>query len=603
MSLLQCSAFLQKEATSAFRYSAPSKASSSATGDNDNSVKVSTKIFRTVASNCSAISSNTRRQAFFDATATRSPNCVVVASPSVLVQLGVFDGAFVLIQTAPAVPPPHSHQNISTTPSKEAELPSHRIISRLVCLRSNREPSVGSELQTTSTAGNAQMSQSASSTPMKVCLPPLLAYNLRLHYEGFEARHVRVKKSPRYSVAPIPTPVVMSDDVDTDETDGGGRKHQGEEKGDQSLDIAQRRQIVRGEENLTEETPLYPRCAEIAIKRILSHGSVTQSKYCVQALRRFFNTPRLLHVGDLFAVEVKTPAGRGDHDRHGNWSHQLHRMAGMSSQADDSSSDGSGSESDDSSVDSESSSDSDDVIETESPQATRNNGAESGIAAHQRRQMDGRRLARILRRVHTNTSIAYFQVARLVRHEDEGQENQMPPDFASADADDDGKFGWGSTEWSRLIQDGVANIRLPPARCERDLKSYNQQIHQIRERPSQRQIASQTSTTRPSSGVLPSRKVFAGMISKLRRLLRPSFDPAFPKLHRVSPVLLYGVSAKLLNVVAQSCIGVRVSSLIFVFCACIAVDFWCFFVCSTSHEAVASGRLYDVSPRSWVSIL
>ena len=550
--LVRCSAFTRSSTDSSQRYSAPPQRHHRRAPHRH--VDVATRIAKTDGFNISVGSTD-----------SGDTTHEVGAPPGVLAQLGVFSGGLVLIESAPAAPKLLGTlvDAAEMKAKKASATASHQTIRRLVRVRSHRRRRPNAV--PARTVGNGGRSHRAQTSRVEV--PPMLAFNLRLHYEGFEARTVRLLPCLELSTPPVPTQATQHQQRDGQEEGQAGKPG------------------LRNDDNCDGCYPVRFRCREVGVRRLL-HGKVSAFTRCAGAVRRHFAQPRLLHEGDLFCVRV-TPPPEEHGRRHSNWSAQLVR--GSRSTVNDTDSD-SDTDDDYTNTDDDDDDDDDDVDDLADVLGDESHGdGDDGGAVHaavRKRRSLGRQLARLKAKfARPAEQLVFFQVVRVVLNDVESSSHTPTTDTLATPGSVHSmpNLGWCSTEWTQLHEDGCVTRRGPPTPCERDLwRVYHSAAPALLPTSALHRSTTpageasegggggggdgggdeetappaprSSNRSRSSSALLlmwkqqaqkypvRPRRTFSAMVAQLKRLLRPAFDPQFAHLRRPAPVLLCGVS-------------------------------------------------------------
>ena len=454
--LLQCSEFLRLDQTSSRRYAAPSESAPV------RSIEVSAALVNVPAAYA----------------AHEDSTSVVVVNPRVLVGLGVFDGCYALIESVPAGAAHFIRQPRGSHGSDSSQTLSESTITRLVKLRTQR---CGDVLD------DGERHKSRKSPHPLVFVTPILGFNLRLKYEGFEARRVRIRTVPEGSALDMEEGTSATEPdkhLETDSDEAGG-------------DVAP---------STTSDVPQSSRCTQLNIRQLITSPR-PPVKRVDAALRQFFKVPRLLHEGDLFHVSVTVSSDPC------KYSYQLHRLTDAHQQFDNDSS--SNDDESDDGMDSDSDGSDSECVDTSS-------GEGHAVATNSSR---GHSLLQLTKRIRATRQLVYFSVSRVSK-----APQSNAPSFAEPFPTE---WAWAHRDWTRLQFEGVQNDRFPPRQFLIDMSRGVSSRH--KETGGVREIAAVE--FRQSEA-----RALGTMTRQLRRLLRPAFDPHGFGLRRAAPVLLFGVS-------------------------------------------------------------
>ena len=487
----------------------------------------------------------------------------VDVDPRLLIELGVFDGGFVAIESRPvqhssrtggaykahhssSIKAEQQQQQQQQQQWQQRQLIHESPIRKIVQVRSDAKNSSSEDADRSISSMKQRVAQGLR---RRVRLPPLLAFNLRVHYEGFEARKLVLEAfdNRRWSER-LP--------LEAHSNEAGSRKTM-EERDDHVPDD------VAG------------RCTEVEIGRVV-HDDFPLTLSYTDALKNFFRKPRLLHEGDIFAVNVSPgkPVATSQRNHH-TYSAQLHRgirTSQVASEFNDTDDEDMAewTEDDEDSFDGSDHDDCDDDSDAHkrtgfseclasNPVSSADDAENASIGTNlslaarvfssvRAQRLRGRQIAHLKQRVETPPYVVLFQVTRLATEQQESDAGKVR--YVAANGL---RCGWVSIDWTRLSEGRLQHHQCPTGSCMRHVRQFLNSFVPERSCCHGADRFSATgpmasgyhSRSRPRQFPSPATKVFAPMISRVKRLLRPAFDPAFSHLRQSTPVLLCGVRCPL----------------------------------------------------------
>lgn len=468
--LLRCSSFTKKRLTSQARYDLRQQCPSDSFKLQRHAFEVKPRVLLTPPS-------LTPSSYFKDSHGSRflkkDPLSVVYAASNTLVRLGVFDGEYIVIKSELV------DNNTTGTMSN-----SDQTISRVVCIRCH--DTISQTLQKQNNV-DADKIDDIDILPI-IAIPPTLALNLKVLYKGFLTRIISVQ--------------ALDVGISSNKISSNITKPATDQNGDKEFSELQHNNVSQKQMDGISFASNH-QCLKLTIRRIRSSNEVAIPAASISvALHSFFNTPRLLHVGDTLLVP--TWYKQRDTNRGIKWNHCLYR--GKMNLFSDTSDSDSTSEASDSDLE---------EMHTEIYDQ-KTSLAEDGDSS----KNTAMSIIRQRRRIQSSSTILVFQVSGISR-----DKSSKCTYFETLHLPE---FGWCSVNSTQLTLDGFVNARRPNAHCLHQTSAF------LCDRMNQKSLTC-------SQSQVSNRKIFHSSVKLLRSLVEPTFGKIFLNLRQITPILLYGV--------------------------------------------------------------